>query len=114
MSEQDKKRFFDKVNKTDTCWLWTGCKHPFGYGEFRYENKRQRAHRVSWILAGNTISEGLVIRHKCLSKNCVNPEHLETGTMKQNGEDMIRDGTNTAGEKHPFLKLTDQQVLEIR
>ena len=101
------ERFWSKVNKTSECWLWTGCCVKNGYGYFRVEGKMMYAHRVSWLLADNTIPDGLIVRHKCRNKNCVNPEHLETGTQKQNCDDRRRDGT-------VYCKLTEEQVRQIR
>jgi len=100
------ERFWSKVNKTSGgCWLWTGLLRE-GYGRFYVEGKTLTAHRVSWLIADRIIPEGLVLRHKCLNKNCVNPDHLETGTQKENCEDRIRDGTF-------YRKLTEEQVKEI-
>ena len=106
LTEKQKKNFWKKVNKTDTCWLWTGWCNAYGHGQVNYNHRNFMAHRVSWLLAGNTIPDGHVIRHKCKSKNCLNPDHLETGTLSENQYDRIRDGT--AG------KLTIDQVREIR
>jgi len=108
------ERFWSKVNKTDTCWLWTAYCDKAGYGRIAVDKRWMLAHRVSWLIADRTIPEGLLIRHKCRSKNCVNPEHLETGTSAQNATDMIRDGTSTRGIKNPQAKLTEEQVREIR
>lgn len=94
------ERFFVKINKTDSCWLWEGHLDKGGYGHFSFNRKTIRAHRVSWLLAGNIIPDGHLIRHKCRNRHCVNPEHLETGTYKDNLNDMIRDGTmNISGLK---------------
>jgi len=111
--EEARDRFFSKVNKTESCWLWTGgivC----GYGHFWLQNKDTGAHRLSWLLAGHTVPEGHLIRHKCRNRHCVNPEHLETGTYKENMADKIRDGTDNRGEKSGHAKLTEVQVREIR
>jgi len=51
-------RFWSKVIKTDSCWLWAAGINNNGYGRFQYYNRRQRpglgrdlyAHRVAWIL----------------------------------------------------------------
>jgi hypothetical protein len=112
-TDKQKERFWNKVDKTDSCWLWTGCIVD-GYGQVSINDKMYKTHRISWLLSGNMISNGHVIRHKCRSRNCVNPEHLETGTQADNQADKIRDGTSTRGEKHGRVKLTTSQVLEIR
>lgn len=37
------ERFFEKVHKTETCWIWTACKDGKGYGIFRL-NKGPMTH----------------------------------------------------------------------
>ena len=110
------KMFWSKVNKTETCWLWTGCCYMRGgHGKVSIDGKTMLAHRVSWLLAGNTIPDELIVRHKCRSKNCVNPEHLEIGTFADNnGADRRRDETDIIGHRNPNVKLTAEQVLQIR
>ena len=118
LTEKNKKNFWNKVNKTETCWLWTGSCIQSGHGQFRVNEKRELAHRVSWYLAGNTIPEGLCILHAphliCGNKNCVNPAHLRTGTQAENCADTILDGTSLRGTKNGSCKLTEDQVKAIR
>lgn len=115
--EEARERFFSKVNKTDTCWPWIGYLDKDGYGSYsplyKYHNTK-RTHKLSWFLAGHTVPEGNLIRHKCRNRHCVNPEHLETGTSKDNKADQIRDGTMPKGETIGTSKLTEEQVKEIR
>ncbi len=41
-------------------------------------------------------------------------ENLKWGTSKENGEDMVKHGTGTIGEKNEHVKLTENEVIEIR
>lgn len=73
-------RFWAKVNKTDTCWLWTGSINKRGYGRVRRGGKVGRiilAHRYAYEASIGPIPAGLVIDHVCRVKHCVNPSHLE-------------------------------------
>lgn len=72
-------RFFAKVNKTETCWLWTGSRTHLGYGQSWHagEKRVNMAHRVSLWLAGIPIPEGWDVDHLCRVPACVNPAHLE-------------------------------------
>jgi len=115
--EEARERFFSKVNKTETCWLWTGSCFNNNHGQFSYDGKPVLAHRFSWLLAGHTIPEGLCVCHAphsiCGHKNCVNPQHLRVGTHTENMRDKIADGTSARGTKHHKNKLTEEQVREI-
>lgn len=78
-------RFWSKVNKTKTCWLWTGCKSgSFGYGAFFTAARKFMAHRFSYELSKGPIPEGLQLDHLCRTPSCVNPDHLEAVTARVN------------------------------
>lgn len=78
-------RFWEKVNKTDGCWLWTGSKDSAGYGHFRIDSQRLRkAHRISYELLVGPIPEGLQLDHLCRVRECVRPDHLEPVTNYTN------------------------------
>jgi hypothetical protein len=76
-------RFFSKVEKTDTCWLWTGALRR-GYGDFSIGDHDMRAHRFAYETFRGPIPDGLVIDHLCRVRNCVNPDHLEPVTDAEN------------------------------
>ena len=81
-------RFWKHVNKTDSCWLWTGTSTGSGnrYGQSFVNGKKQRAHRVSYEMEHGPIPPGMVIDHTCHSPKCVRPSHLQAVSQKQNNE----------------------------
>ncbi len=78
------ERFWANVDKTTTCWLWTGRLNWRGYGEISVKNKFVKAHRYAYEFLEAPIPEGLEIDHLCRVRNCVNPDHLEAVTHKEN------------------------------
>lgn len=78
------ERFWAKVDKTDTCWLWTGSRTNLGYGQFRLGGACRFAHRVAFVWAKGDVPDGLVLDHLCRTPNCVNPDHLEPVTQRVN------------------------------
>lgn len=90
------ERFFKSIKKTDTCWLWKNAITNEGYGKF-YHKKYYSSHRYSWIIHKGKIPKGLCVLHKCDVRNCVNPDHLWLGTLKDNTRDMILKGRNKNG-----------------
>lgn len=84
MNKHWKDRFWDKVTKTETCWLFNSAINKKGYGTFWLDGRANQAHRISWILANSDIPFGLSIDHLCRIKNCVNPDHMEVVTLQEN------------------------------
>lgn len=91
------ERLFNLTRKTDTCWLWIGCKNNKGYGLIHSHRinigtrdekpVNVQVHRLSWTIHKGEIPEGLQVLHKCDIRNCINPEHLFLGTNIDNVND---------------------------
>jgi hypothetical protein len=109
-------RFWRKVLKTNSCWLWTASTSNGRYGNISYNSSGDmiKAHRASYILAYGPIPNGLHVCHTCDTPLCVNPSHLFLGTSKDNHKDRNSKGRQAKGTTHGRNKLTELQVKEIR
>lgn len=95
----DIERTFRSIQKTDDCWTWLGKPANTGYGQigFGYPNRKVRnSHRVVYELLVGGIPEGKQLDHLCRNRLCVNPEHLEPVTQKEN---LLRGDTIPAKNK---------------
>lgn len=113
------ERFWKKVRKTDSCWIWVGGSNSYGYGNIWNSGRKVLASHVSWELHNGPIPEGLCVLHNCPGGDnpiCVNPAHLFLGTKAVNNSDRAQKGRNRdqRGEKNSTSRLTAQQVIEIR
>ncbi len=81
-------RFWAKVNKTETCWLWTGgTSRGSGepYGSFHPSRSvLVRAHVFAYEMLVGPVPLGLVLDHLCRVRMCCNPAHLEPVTPQVN------------------------------
>lgn len=81
------------------CWLWTGSKlRRFGpqggdraVASFKPHAGRNVS-RVMWEELRGDLPKSIVVRHSCDNGMCVRPEHLLTGTHKDNSQDAVKRG----------------------
>jgi hypothetical protein len=128
-------KFWDLVDRSRLgpggCWEWQGRRRQDGYGRV-YDPRRKRqqgAHRISFELAYGPIPGGLLVMHRCDHPPCVNPDHLEIGTIGRNTRDASARGRLAFGgrnglvmlphraphgERNRNAKLTSAQVSEMR
>ena len=112
-------QFWACVQKTDTCWLWTGRPDACGYGcvRIRHEGRCRRfqAHRVAYALHHGALpGTDDIVRHKCDVPLCCRPAHLLTGGHAENVRDRVERGRCARGERNGRAKLSAEDVLHIR
>lgn len=78
------ERFWDKVEKTSTCWNWKAWSNKKGYGFIKIDGEKVPAYRFAYEWMVGKIPKGLHIDHLCRNSSCVNPEHLEPVTRAEN------------------------------
>lgn len=110
------QRFWQKVNKTDGCWLWTGGLNRKGYGNFKH-GTLSAAHRYSYRLLVGEIPDGLQLDHLCRTPSCVNPAHLEPVDSRTNifrGDTEARRNAEKTECKwgHPFTEANTIRTPE--
>lgn len=99
------------------CWVWDGIRSGNnGYGVATFNGGREPAHRFSYKANVGDIPDGMSVCHTCDVPNCVNPDHLFLGTHLDNMRDKVKKGRCQAlrGDKNPYHKLTEDQVVVIK
>lgn len=101
-------RFLAYVDKDgpNGCWLWCGSGNE-NYGYFWTGSKRVTVQRFSFEFHKRKLRSGEQVRHMCDNSWCVNPEHLEAGTAKQNAADKSIRGRSA------YAKVAPDQAKEI-
>lgn len=95
LTDAERTRFASKydVQRGTGCWVWRGPLDRDGYGTFHLRRLTRRAHRVGWYDLRGPIPEGMVVNHACRNRRCVNPQHMELTTPRENA---LRDTTSVA------------------
>ena len=112
------KWMLNAVNyKGSDCLIWPFARnskngYPIGY----VKGKVVLVSRHICKLAHGEPLPQQVARHTCGNGNlgCINPNHLQWGTKKEDVQDAIRDETFPHGETNGLSKLTESNVRKIR
>lgn len=110
------------IRDEDGCLIWTGAMHDNGYGNSSLRGIPMSAHRVSYMVKNKTHiipseidGERTNIRHICNKPLCIEPTHLEIGTLSQNNfQDKIKNNTIMRGEKHHAASISKEKASEIK
>lgn len=116
-----KTRFLKKYVTSPTgCWEYTGGIDRCGYGKFAVGKRRLGAHKVSYVLHRGSIDPGLVVMHTCDNPTCINPDHLQLGTVRDNVHDCIAKGrfskvglTGGTRPKRKIVGWNDTEIIEF-
>lgn len=67
------------------CLVWQGLRGlTGGYGRISVNNRDRYVHRVAWELANGPVPEGFELDHLCRNRACLNLDHLEVVTRREN------------------------------
>lgn len=109
--------------KANSIAVDTGCieyaetKHKYGLVSITLDMVRKSvsAHRAMYMATNDCLDlpSNIHIRHKCDNPKCINIEHLEPGTPKDNTQDCIERGRRATKYKyHHRTRLHDETVVE--
>lgn len=104
-----KDKLLSNIVKNGECWELQAVGGSHGYPSISFSGKRELSHRASFKLFHGDIPNGHFVLHKCDNRKCCNPNHLFSGTQKEN----IQDCMNKKRDRKK-TKLSIEQVIEIR
>jgi len=88
-------RCFGSNLSPDECWYWRPMKQYRRKGADDLEIK-EAPYRDFYERIKGPVPKGVVLRHNCDNRLCMNPNHLEPGTPKDNVDDMMARGRHAA------------------
>ncbi len=96
------------------CWdCYSHSKHRDGHVYYKRDGYYM-AHRYIYAKHYGDITSDQIVRHKCDNPSCVNPDHLELGTHKDNVQDRVDRNRSAIGINNGRSKLNENNIREIR
>lgn len=102
-----------KINERG-CWeCCSHAKNSDGYPCAIINGVRDRIYRHYYRKYIGEIPHGMVVRHTCDNRLCINPSHLLLGTHADNVRDRVKRNRSACGVNNGRAKLCNNDVLEI-
>ena len=99
--------------KPNECWEFS--KTQGRYGIFALDGiHAMGAHVASYLIYKGDIPEGMLVRHTCDNRPCVNPDHLVLGTQLDNMADCVERRRIATGERQGLSVMTEERVRDMR
>lgn len=103
------------VEQANGCWNCTSHKlNKSGYPGTSRGGTVRNISKFMYEECFGQVPKGMVVRHKCDNRLCINPEHLEIGTSKENSRDMVMRGRVQRGFDRYNHVLTPETLRIIR
>jgi hypothetical protein len=113
-SSTRKRRGIEYEIDGNGCWNCTS--HSLncdGYPRIKINHLQRAIYRFVCEEKVGEIPKDMEVRHKCDNRLCINPDHLELGTHKENINDMISRKRFVVGSDHGKSKLTEEDIVKI-
>ncbi len=109
------ERFWNQVKEIDGCWIWQGYLNDDGYGRLRWKGRLILTHVLAYNLKVGEVPVGLELDHTCRNRACINVEHLEPVTHKENMRRGIAKNTKKTVCKrgHPCRIIIFIHILQV-
>lgn len=111
----DEERFWSKVSKTESCWIWNGARLESGYGVAVLGNKTGVAQRIAWELEFGSDPGLFLLQNECGNRSCVFPQHWSISLRRKSlpGEVRVSEFRCTNDDcSRPSVTLTRAGLCE--
>ena len=78
------------VTDANGCWTWTGRLGRDGYSRPSVGGRVVSGHRLMATLVYGDLKGSAVVHHKCANRQCINPDHLQPVSHRENVAEMLQ------------------------
>jgi hypothetical protein len=109
----ERLEFYSIPEPNSGCVIWLGTLNSAGYGSMTFHGKKKLAHVMAYELANNPVPEDMELDHLCCVPCCINPNHLEPVTHRENVIRGYRSGSYQHKGRHAqFCKRGHEFTVE--